>query len=105
MFGLTKNHRDKGVRYAGGQVKDNEAAIVLISDYIKYTVQGIVDCPDAVEVRAQMGEQTCVFNLTCDRSDLGKVIGKQGRMAQALRTLLNSAATKHQLRAVLEILE
>lgn len=76
-----------------------------LSSFMRSVAQGVVDYPDEVQVTPQMGEQTLVLNLKVRPSDLGKVIGKQGRMAQAMRTLLLAAATKNQVRAVLEILE
>lgn len=72
--------------------------IVLIS-------KALVDVPDAVEVNEVEGEQTTVIELKVDKSDLGKVIGKQGRTARALRTILNAASTKLRKRSVLEIIE
>jgi len=61
--------------------------------------------PDLVEVNEIMGEQTTVIELKVDKTDLGKVIGKQGRTARALRTILNAASTKLKKRSVLEIIE
>jgi hypothetical protein len=61
--------------------------------------------PDRVEVNEIAGEQTTVIELKVDKSDLGKVIGKQGRTARALRTILNAASTKLRKRSVLEIIE
>ena len=65
----------------------------------------MVDLPDSVEVNEIVGEQTTVIELKVDKSDLGKVIGKQGRTARALRTILNAASTKLKTRSVLEIIE
>lgn len=65
----------------------------------------LVDIPDQVEVNEIKGEQTTVIELKVDKSDLGKIIGKQGRTARALRTILNAASTKLKMRAVLEIIE
>ncbi len=61
--------------------------------------------PEHVEVNEVEGEQTTVIELKVDKSDLGKVIGKQGRTARALRTILNAASTKLRKRSVLEIIE
>jgi predicted RNA-binding protein YlqC (UPF0109 family) len=72
---------------------------------IEYTVKALVDLPDQVRVVAIRGEQTTVIELHVAKEDLGKVIGKQGRTANSLRVLLNAAATKIKLRAVLEIVE
>ena len=61
--------------------------------------------PEEVQVNEIEGEQTTVIELKVDKSDLGKVIGKQGRTARALRTILNAASTKLKKRSVLEIIE
>jgi len=67
--------------------------------------KALVDEPDAVEVTEIEGEQTAVLELKVAREDLGKVIGKQGRTARALRTILSAAGMKARKRVVLEILE
>ncbi len=72
---------------------------------IEYVSKALVDLPDRVEVNEIAGEQTTVIELKVDKSDLGKVIGKQGRTARALRTILNAASTKLRKRSVLEIIE
>jgi predicted RNA-binding protein YlqC (UPF0109 family) len=72
---------------------------------IEYIVKALVDFPDQVKVNAVRGEQTTVIELHVAKDDLGKVIGKQGRTAQSLRTVLNAASTKLKLRSVLEIIE
>ena len=74
-------------------------------DLIEYIAKGLVDYPDEVKVTEVVGEKTTVVELRVARDDLGKVIGKQGRTARAMRTILNAAATKMKKRAVLEILE
>lgn len=72
---------------------------------IEFVSKALVDIPEMVNVREVEGEQTTVIELKVDKSDLGKVIGKQGRTARALRTILNAASTKLRKRSVLEILE
>lgn len=72
---------------------------------IEFVSKALVDMPDRVEVNEIEGEQTTVIELSVDKSDLGKVIGKQGRTARALRTILNAASTKLRKRSVLEIIE
>jgi predicted RNA-binding protein YlqC (UPF0109 family) len=64
-----------------------------------------VDIPDQVQVHEVVGENTTVIELKVAREDLGKVIGKQGRTARAIRTLLTGASTKLKKRTVLEIIE
>lgn len=76
-----------------------------MKDLIKYIAQALVDQPDQVEVSEIEGEQTSVIELKVAKEDLGKVIGKQGRTARAMRTILGAASTKVKKRAVLEILE
>ena len=76
-----------------------------LKDLIENVSKALVDIPSAVEVNEILGEQTTVIELKVDKSDLGKVIGKQGRTAKALRTILNAASTKLKKRSVLEILE
>ena len=76
-----------------------------MKDLIAYIAKALVDDPEAVEVSEVEGEQTSVIELKVDKSDLGKVIGKQGRTARAMRTILSAASTKIRKRAVLEIIE
>lgn len=81
---------------------EHEGELVSLIEYI---VKALVDFPDQVKVTAIRGEQTTVIELHVARDDLGKVIGKQGRTAQSLRTVLNAASTKLKIRSVLEIIE
>ena len=68
-------------------------------------VKALVDKPDEVSLREVEGEKTTVRELRVAKEDLGKVIGKQGKTAKAMRTILNAMATKLKKRAVLEIIE
>jgi len=76
-----------------------------MKELIKYIAQSLVDNPDQVAVSEVLGEQTSVIELRVAKEDLGKVIGKQGRTAKAMRTILSAASTKMRKRAVLEIIE
>ncbi|MSP59388.1 MAG: KH domain-containing protein [Myxococcales bacterium] len=76
-----------------------------IKDLIQFLARTLVDQPDAVEVDEVDEGDTTVYELIVAKEDLGKVIGKQGRTARALRTVLSAATTKSRKRAVLEILE
>jgi predicted RNA-binding protein YlqC (UPF0109 family) len=76
-----------------------------MKEVITYIAKALVDSPEAVEVSEVEGEQTSVIALKVAKSDLGKVIGKQGRTARAMRTILSAASTKIRKRAVLEIIE
>jgi predicted RNA-binding protein YlqC (UPF0109 family) len=76
-----------------------------LRDLIQTVSKSLVDMPENVQVNEVVGEQTTVIELKVDKTDLGKIIGKQGRTARALRTILNAASTKLKKRSVLEILE
>jgi predicted RNA-binding protein YlqC (UPF0109 family) len=76
-----------------------------MKDLIAYIAKALVDHPEAVEVSEVEGEQTSVIELKVAKDDLGKVIGKQGRTARAMRTILSAASTKVRKRSVLEIIE
>ncbi len=88
-------------------IGDNPVGVMSseLKTLIEYVSKALVDMPDRVEVNEIEGEQTTVIELKVDKSDLGKVIGKQGRTARALRTILNAASTKLRKRSVLEIIE
>ena len=68
-------------------------------------VKALVDKPEEFSLREVEGEKTTVLELRVAKEDIGKVIGKQGKTAQAMRTILNAMATKLKKRAVLEIIE
>ena len=76
-----------------------------IRELIEFMAKALVDAPDSVEVREIEGEQSSVIELRVAREDLGKVIGKQGRTASAMRTILSAASAKLKKRAVLDIIE
>ncbi|HNU71651.1 MAG TPA: KH domain-containing protein [Thermodesulfobacteriota bacterium] len=76
-----------------------------MKELIKYIAQALVDSPEEVEVTEVEGERTSVIELKVAKKDLGKIIGKQGRTARAIRTILSAASTKLNKRSVLEILE
>lgn len=76
-----------------------------LKDLVEFMAKSLVDNPDEVEVSEIAGEQTTVVELKVSKDDLGKVIGKQGRTARSMRTILNAASTKLNKRSVLEIVE
>jgi predicted RNA-binding protein YlqC (UPF0109 family) len=76
-----------------------------VKDLILYIAKSLVDKPDEVEVEEFDEDGTTVYELTVAEDDLGKVIGKQGRTARAMRQLLQAASSKQHKRSVLEILE
>jgi predicted RNA-binding protein YlqC (UPF0109 family) len=72
---------------------------------IEYMAKALVDRPDSVEVKEIQGERTTVYELRVGAGDLGKVIGREGKTAKAIRTIVTAASMKQGKRAVLEILE
>ena len=76
-----------------------------MKELILMIARALVDKPDEVEVDEMKGDKTTVLELRVAKEDLGKVIGKRGKAAHAIRTILNATATKLKQRAVLEILE
>jgi predicted RNA-binding protein YlqC (UPF0109 family) len=74
-------------------------------DLVEAIAKALVDNPDQVQVRAIEGEHTTVFELRVHASDLGKVIGRHGRTAKAIRTILGAVGVKQRKRFTLEILE
>ena len=76
-----------------------------MKDLVEAIAKALVDNPDQVQVRAVEGEQVTVLELRVDPSDLGKVIGRQGRTAKSIRTILGAAGMKVRKRLTLEILE
>ena len=76
-----------------------------MKELIEYIAKALVDNPDQVSVTEVDGSQTSVLELKVAKEDLGKIIGKQGRTARAMRTLLSAASAKLKKRTVLEIVE
>ena len=76
-----------------------------MKELIFYIAKALVDNPEQVSVEEVEGNQTSVLELKVAKEDLGKVIGKQGRTARAMRTILSAASAKIKKRTVLEIIE
>lgn len=76
-----------------------------MKEFIETIAKRLVDNPDGVEVNFIQGKSTAIIELRVDPSDVGKVIGKSGRTANALRTLLSAVASRHNQKVVLEIIE
>jgi predicted RNA-binding protein YlqC (UPF0109 family) len=76
-----------------------------IKELVQYIAQAMVDNPGEVSINEIEGDQTTVLELKVAKNDLGKVIGKQGRNAQAIRTILSAVSAKIKKRVVLEIVE
>ena len=77
----------------------------MLKELVESVAQALVDHPEHVHVTQLDGEHTTVIELHVAKEDLGKVIGKQGRTARAIRTILSAASAKMEKRTVLEILE
>ena len=76
-----------------------------MKDLVEFLAKALVDNPDEVNVTEVSGENSSVIELKVAKEDLGKVIGKNGRTARAMRTILSAASAKIRKRAVLEIIE
>jgi len=77
----------------------------ILKELVECVAKKLVDNPEAVKVNVAEGERTVVIELSVDPKDLGKVIGREGKTAKALRTLLSAAANRLNKKAILEIIE
>lgn len=75
-----------------------------MKELVEYIARSVVDDPDSVHVTETSGEKTLILELRVAESDMGKVIGKEGRVAEAMRTILKVAAARQGKRAVLQII-
>jgi uncharacterized protein len=76
-----------------------------MKELVQYLAKSLVNDPDAVEVKETEGETASVLELKVAKEDLGRIIGKQGRTAKSIRTILNAAASRTNRKVVLEIVE
>ena len=76
-----------------------------MKDLVEYMVKALVDNPEQVSVSEVEGEQSVIYEVRVAADDMGKVIGKQGRIARAIRTIVKAACVKGGKKAVVEILE
>ncbi|MCH7911712.1 MAG: KH domain-containing protein [Deltaproteobacteria bacterium] len=76
-----------------------------MKELVQYLARSLVDNPDAVEVIETQGETASVLELKVAKQDLGRIIGKQGRTAKSIRTILNAAASRVNRKVILEIVE
>jgi predicted RNA-binding protein YlqC (UPF0109 family) len=76
-----------------------------MKELVQYLAKSLVTNPDAVEVKEAQTDDASVFELKVAKEDLGRIIGKQGRTAKSIRTLLNAAASRGNRKVVLEIVE
>lgn len=80
------------------------AAEPRIAELLDYVVRNLVDDPDAVEISEKPGRRVTVYEIACAKSDWGKVIGKEGRIANAIRSLAKAAATPIGAHVAVEIM-
>jgi uncharacterized protein len=76
-----------------------------MKEFVAYIVKNLVDYPDKVAINEVEGTHTLIIELSVEKSDIGKIIGKRGKTINAIRTLLMSVASRNNLRVNLEILE
>ena len=76
-----------------------------MKDLVQYLAQSLVNNPEAVDVKETQGDTAAVLELRVAKEDLGRIIGKQGRTARSIRTILNAAASKANRKVILEIVE
>jgi len=96
---------DKNVYHKGASSKNLRTVRFDMRELVEQIVRVLVDHPDQIKVREVAGTGTVVYELRVAKSDLGKVIGKQGVNAKAIRTILSAAGMKQKKRVSLEILE
>ncbi|MBT3394148.1 MAG: KH domain-containing protein [Waddliaceae bacterium] len=76
-----------------------------MKEFVEYIVKNLVDNPEQVKINEISGSQTLILELSVEKSDIGKIIGKRGKTINAIRTLLMSVASRNGIRVNLEILE
>ncbi|MCI5052415.1 MAG: KH domain-containing protein [Simkaniaceae bacterium] len=76
-----------------------------MKEFIEYIIKNLVDNPDKVKINQVGGTQSMIIELSVEKSDIGKIIGKRGKTINAIRTLLMSVASRNGIRVSLEILE
>jgi len=91
------------VELSNSPPKEN-MGVHIMGELVKIIAQALVDCPEQVEVNEVEGEQSIIIELKVAPDDMGKVIGKQGRIAKAIRTVVKAAATKEKKKVVVEII-
>ncbi len=76
-----------------------------MKEFVEYLIKNLVDTPDAVNVLCHEGERGLIVEVRVDKPDIGKVVGKQGKTVQALRTLVQTVCARHGKSVRLEIVE
>jgi hypothetical protein len=82
-----------------------QEGIMDMKDLLREIAQALVDSPDQIQIREVEGERTSVIELKVAKGDFGKIIGKKGRTAHSIRTILSAASAKLPRRCILEIIE
>lgn len=77
----------------------------MFKELLEYIIRNLVDKPDTLSINQLESEKVIILELKVAAEDMGKIIGKQGRIIKAIRTLLNAAATRQNKRVVLEVLD
>jgi predicted RNA-binding protein YlqC (UPF0109 family) len=75
----------------------------VLKELLEYVAKSLVTCPDKVSVEEEIEGTSIVLRLSVDSDDMGKVIGKQGRTAKAIRTLIKAVATRENVKVMVEI--
>jgi predicted RNA-binding protein YlqC (UPF0109 family) len=76
-----------------------------MKEFVEYIVKNLVDHPDQVKIHEIQGTNTLILELTCEKADIGKIIGKSGKTINAIRSLLMAVASRNGIRISLEIIE
>ncbi len=76
-----------------------------MKELIEFVVKALVDDPAAIDITEVTGDKVTIYELRSAKSDIGKIIGKRGRTASAIRTIMNAVSARQGKRAVLEIIE
>ena len=92
-------------KYSGSEIKIDGDEHLIMKDLVVYLAKQLVNHPDAVEVKETPSDTTTVLELRVAKEDIGRVIGKQGRTAKSIRTILNAVASRTNRKVVLEIIE
>jgi len=76
-----------------------------MKEFVEYIVKNLVDCPEKVQINQVAGTNVIIIELNVEKSDIGKIIGRNGKTINSIRTLLKSVASRNKIRVNLEILE
>jgi predicted RNA-binding protein YlqC (UPF0109 family) len=86
-------------------ILNEEKDRIIMKEFVAYIIKNLVDHPDKVKITEIGGTQTLIIELSVEKADIGKIIGKKGKTINAIRTLLMSVASRNGIRVNLEILE